>query len=522
MNAKLCATITGRDTEELRAHRDAAFGAEMVELRLDYAQEIDIAGVLADRRVPVIVTCRPTWGGGRFSGSEEERRTLLTRALELGAEFVDVEWSGRPADLDPFIEDYGGGRLVLSVHDFEGMPADLVTQYRAMRSTGAAVVKVAVRVTCLSDLVRLRDVAADDGDSTGRDSTERKVIIGMGPAGLPSRLIPDRFGSCWTYAGDSVAPGQVGLARMRDEYRVGRVSAAAELFGIVGAPLEHSLSPAMHNAGFQATNRDAVYLPLEATDVDDLFRFAAAFDLRGASVTAPFKSDVMTRVTTTDDLSRRVGAINTLRATPDGWEGINTDVPGFLAPLQGHLQSGARAAVLGAGGAARGVAVALADEGATVTIHARKPERAQTVASLVDGATGPVPPPVGSWDILVNTTPVGTFPRTTDSPLRVTDFGAGIVYDLVYNPRVTRLMQDAADAGCRTIGGLDMLVAQAERQFAWWTGAPPPEGVFLRAAEQALHRQESASEELSRSRRGEETPPTGGTRPNETGLTSEP
>ena len=119
MNAKLCATVTGATTDALRQARDRAADADMVELRLDYADEVDIDGVLSDRRVPVIVTCRPTWAGGQFSGSEEERFRLLAEALTRGAEFIDVEWGSGCADL---IERHRGRRVVLSDHDFEGVP----------------------------------------------------------------------------------------------------------------------------------------------------------------------------------------------------------------------------------------------------------------------------------------------------------------------------------------------------------------------------------------------------------------
>lgn len=461
----------------------------MVELRLDYAEELDVAGVLADRRVPVIVTCRPAWCGGHFAGSEEERRAVLRHALELGAEYVDVEWT-RVSDINRAVGHADFDRLVLSFHDFDGIPADLESRYRTMCSTGAAVVKVAVRVTRLTDLVRLRDLGGQHQTSTGH------VVIGMGPAGIPSRLLPDRFGSRWTYAGDAVAPGQLGLADMQDQYRVGEVGAGTELFGIVGAPLAHSLSPAMHNAGFAEIGRDAVYLPLEASDLDDLQTFADAFDLRGVSVTAPFKETAMDLVTTTDDLSRRVGATNTLKHSERGWEGKNTDIPGFLSPLEGRVPlDGARVSVLGAGGAARGVVVALADGGAVVTVHARQLDRARDVASLVGGRAGVLPPALGSWDLLVNTTPVGTSPHVDDTPLPTAEFSEGTVYDLVYNPAVTRLMRDAAAAGCTTIGGLDMLVGQAERQFEWWMGVSPPDGVFGRAAVRALERHHQREEQ---------------------------
>jgi len=186
-----------------------------------------------------------------------------------------------------------------------------------------------------------------------------------------------------------------------------------------------------------------------------------------------------------DAVSRRIQSVNTLRRDGPRWLGSNTDVTGFLAPL-GALtpHRGGRAVILGAGGAARSVSVALASAGLQVTIAARRPDQAESVAALTGAAVGAWPPPPGSWDLLVNATPVGTAPYSTESPLPDGyPFRAGsVVYDLVYNPPYTRLLVDAERAGCRTIGGLDMLVAQAQAQFDWWTGQRPADRVLRDAA----------------------------------------
>ena len=485
MQARLCATVTGETMRELRARRDGASGADLVELRLDHARDPDVDGALAGRRAPVVVTCRPAWEGGRFRGSEEERRRILERALELGAEYVDVEWR---AGFDDLIRARNGRNIVLSSHDFDGVPADLAARYRAMCATGAEVVKLAVRAGSLTDTLALMDLPAPD---RGRSH----VLVAMGPAGLASRLLPDRFGSCWTYAGDGVAPGQIGLQRMRDEFRVREVTPNTELYGLLGAPVGHSLSPAMHNAGFDAIGRDAVYVPLEAADVDDFWAFAERLQLRGASVTAPFKEQVLAGLAGREPLVEQVGAANTLRLHAGGWRGRNTDVPGFLQPLEGRIALDVcRSVVLGAGGVARAVAVALAGRGARVCICARNERKAAAVARLVGAESAPLPPRAGSWDLLVNTTPVGTYPDVEATPLPDGPFDGQVVYDLVYNPRETRLLADAGAAGCTTIGGLPMLVAQACGQFEWWTGSAAPVDVLRQAAERRLAAMETPCE----------------------------
>ncbi len=487
--ARLCATVTAETTAGLRAARDAVRGADLVELRLDGVRDLDVAGALAGRSVPTLITCRPAWEGGRFAGSEEERRRILQRAFELGADWVDLEWRG---GFDRLIANRRGRNVVLSMHDFEATPADLKSPYRAMRATGAEVVKIAAHSRSGADVVRLHRLARGTRG-------EPAVLVGMGPIGVPTRLLPARFGSAWTYAGDGVAPGQIPLSDMIERYRCHRTSASTAVYGVAGSPIAHSLSPVMHNAGFADAGLDAIYVPFEAAGPGDLMELVQALDVQGLSVTAPFKESILDHVGDVDPVGRRTGAVNTLRADGDRWQGLNTDVAGFLAPLEarGGVE-GLRCCVLGAGGAARSVALGLAGAGGAVTVRARRPARAAEVAALAGGAAGGLPPPPGSWDLLVNTTPVGTAPHVGDTPVPAEALAGGsTVYDLVYNPARTRLMRDAEAAGCRTLGGLDMLAAQAVRQFEWWCGARPSTDLFLNAARAAL---------ASRNRTAQDTP----------------
>jgi 3-dehydroquinate dehydratase/shikimate dehydrogenase len=459
---RLCATVTATSMAELRRRRDLVAGADLVELRLDGIGDVDVDGALADRRLPVVVTCRAGWQGGRFDGDEDTRRRILERAWALGAEYVDVE----DGAFDDFVTRVDGRRIVRSYHDFDGMPADAEARLRRLARSGAEVVKLAVTAQRLADVVTLQGLAAQ--------VPGRGVLLAMGPAGVTSRLLAAKLGSLWTYAGDGVAPGQLPLARMRDEFRVQAVTGHTAVYGVVGRPVEHSLSPVMHNAAFAAAGLDAVYVPLAAADFDDFLTFARAFAVRGASVTAPFKQDASQAAASADALAARLGAVNTLRVGTAGWEARNTDVEGFLAPLAGRDLRTLRVAILGAGGAARAVAEALRDRAAHVTVHARRPDAAATVATATGVTAGAWPPPPASWDMLVNTTPVGTTPDVTRAPIALDgDLTGRLVYDLVYNPPETALLSRARSLGADTLGGLPMLVAQAAAQFTWWTGLTP-------------------------------------------------
>jgi 3-dehydroquinate dehydratase/shikimate dehydrogenase len=527
---RLCEVIAAPTMGALRAGRDAVSDADIVELRLDTVDRPDVAAALHGRTRPVIVTCRAAWEGGAFTGSEEERQRILREALDAGAEFVDIEH--RAVGVERWLRrEDREQRVICSLHDFDRMPADLADRVRDMRATGAAIVKVAGRAERLRDLLPLLAIgrAQRDGDRT--------VLIGMGAAGVASRLLAAHFGSCWTYAGPAIAPGQVPASRMLQEFHFRAITAATPVYAVVGHPIGHSISPAMHNAAFAAAGIDAVYIPCDAGDFDDFLALAAALPIAGASVTAPHKlaafecaqpalrgdaadldrdaqfaregdGDRASHLDLAQDLDQdltRLRAANTLRRRPananasavaspnagpgaaadtGSWQCANTDVAGFIAPLRARLAlDGARVAVLGAGGAARAVVAGLDAAGADITIYARNDAAAADAVSVAAGraCAKPFPVPAGSWDVLVNTTPVGTFPAVDDTPFHG-PFDGHLVYDLIYNPRPTRLLRDARAAGCATLDGLDMLVEQAARQFQWWTGRTPSTSLMHDAA----------------------------------------
>jgi 3-dehydroquinate dehydratase/shikimate dehydrogenase len=480
--SQLCVAVTGRTMSEIRRNRDAATGADLVEMRLDTVDRPDVAGTLEGRRCPVIVTCRAGWENGFFQGSEEERQRILEQAFALGAEF----------------------------------PSDLAARWESLAGSGAEIAKLAVEARSLADTAKVMALGGRAGDDA-----RGHVLIAMGDQGLTSRLLSTRIGNRWTYAGDNVAPGQVSAQRMLDEFRFHDLRPGTAVYGVVGNPVMHSLSPVMHNTGFRHFGIDAVYLPLLAKDAADFVAFAKTIGLSGASITAPFKVHLMESVDELEPLAERVGAINTLTMRDGKWRGANTDVYGFAAPLlarladlpakagldlpaqagshgepkgiensssawlpasAGRLATGLRTTILGAGGAARAVAVALADLGAAVTVCARRPEAAREVAALANGQIGELPPPAGSWDVLINSTSWNG-DMAAHSPVPPATLDGRLVYELLYVPPVTKLMADAAAAGCTTIGGLEMLVAQAEKQFEIWTGQRPPAGLFQAAAQ---------------------------------------
>jgi 3-dehydroquinate dehydratase/shikimate dehydrogenase len=196
------------------------------------------------------------------------------------------------------------------------VPGDLRELVKAMRGVGATVIKVAVTPTRLSETLMLREIARE-GDA---------VVIGMGDAGVPTRLLACRFGSRWTYGGTGVAPGQLPVARMLEAFRFRSIGAQTALYGAVGRDGVQSLAPAMHNAAFAAAGLDAVCVPLCAADFEDFLTFADALGITGAGVTSPFTLDALAAsVRPSGDRLARLGTVNTVRRVADGWEATNTE-----------------------------------------------------------------------------------------------------------------------------------------------------------------------------------------------------
>ncbi len=271
--------------------------------------------------------------------------------------------------------------------------------------------------------------------------------------------------------------------------------ASTRLAAVIGSPVRHSLSPAMHNAAFAELGLDWIYLAFEVAPgaVPAAFAGARALGLGGLSVTIPHKAAALAEVDEATDVARAVGAVNTVVAGDDRrLVGDNTDAGGFLASLSdvGFDPGGRVCLVVGAGGAARAVVHALAGAGAAeVMVANRTPDRGEGAAALA-GAVGRVASvdEVVRADLVVNATPLGLSGSALDElPVDPALLRPGqLVLDLVPNPAITPLMRAARDAGCETAGGLGMLVHQGALAFEQWTGRPAPRGVMRAAAVRAL------------------------------------
>jgi shikimate dehydrogenase len=272
------------------------------------------------------------------------------------------------------------------------------------------------------------------------------------------------------------------------------ISAQTRLAGVIGDPVRHSLSPVLHNTAYEVLGLDWVYVAFEvpADATTDALDAARALDLVGLSVTMPHKTAAADACNRLSDTSRALRSVNTVTLVDGMLHGDSTDGPGFVRSVQetGHEPAGTRALVLGAGGAARAVARALADAGASVTVSARRADAAEAAASLAGPDTTTVPwaardDAVADTDLLVNATPVGM--DESASPIAAASLHRDLVVaDLVYHPLETPLLAAARAAGAAPVDGLGMLVEQAGLQVERWTGRPAPIGPMRSAAEAAL------------------------------------
>lgn len=275
----------------------------------------------------------------------------------------------------------------------------------------------------------------------------------------------------------------------------------AERVGLLGWPVEHSLSPAMHNAAFAALGLDWRYdlLPVPPDQLEGRIAELITDGYRGFNVTVPHKRAVLAlpQIAERDTDVQASGAANTLIVLPDGGlRATNTDWRGFADDLAAHeiVVRNAPCLILGTGGAAQAVAYALRRAGAgAIWFASRKTDADQSVIPYADLGRF-VRERDASSALIVNCTPVGLYPDTDTSPWpEGVPFPSGAtLYDLIYNPPITHLRRDAADAGVRTIGGLGMLVRQAALSFEYWTGIRPPLDVMEQAARDTLRMRHDA------------------------------
>jgi 3-dehydroquinate dehydratase/shikimate dehydrogenase len=476
-------------------------GAQFIELRLDVlAKAPDFQRLLFNKPCAMLATVRRAVDGGRWKATEESRLTLLRQAIVAGFDWVDLE-----TDIADSVPRFGKVKRLISYHNTRETPADLDKIHARMCKQDADAVKIAVRAaTSLDNLRVLRLV---------RNAPKPTVALCMGDLGMPSRLLGAKYGAPFTYAAFNkergIAPGLPGYQELKKVYYYPQIDADTRIYGVVGDPVGHSLSPLLHNRAFRDAGVNAVYVPFRVPrgELDGFLRGFAALPVDGYSITIPHKEEAAELAAHMDETVIRTRAANTLLRGEDGLTAYNTDyqaardaLTAFLAANPPPTPEGTPAPpgedilatksvlVLGAGGIARSVAHALHDARALVTIANRTSERAHKLAEgvgcrAIDWA--------GRhnlmFDIAVNCTSVGMHPDVDETPLHASFFRPGVVlFESVYTPETTLLVKEARSRGALVLTGVELFVRQAALQFKLFTGKMPDLERFRQAVRRAL------------------------------------
>jgi 3-dehydroquinate dehydratase/shikimate dehydrogenase len=490
---RVCVAIMASTAAEMVEKAEAIVRDNpFIELRLDYLRQP--ASVFQKLRrfadyhpeSLLIATCRRASHGGKFRGSLAAQVEVLIKAAANGGQFVDLELESAAAlkskDLDRL---RAAAALIVSFHDFRATRR-LEETFQRMVSFPADFYKVVSTANSLYDNVVMMKFL--------EHQSEKHSVIGvcMGEQGIISRVLCVRAGSVFTFAsaaaGEETAPGQIAARTLRDTYRIDQVDAATKVYGVVGDPVAHSLSPLMMNTAFRRENVNGVYLALHATKLSDLLACVRDIPLHGLSITMPYKQEIIQHLDKTDALTEKIGACNTVIRTQDGkLYGYNTDVAGVVRPLEQRLHlAGARVLVVGAGGSARAAVFGLKERGAEVFIMNRTASVGQKLARRAHAKfLSRTQMRSLQFDVIVNATPVG-MGGAKASPLSGKELNARILFETVYTPAETRLVKLARAKGMQVITGVEMFVQQGARQFEIWTGKPAPADDMLRVVVTAL------------------------------------
>jgi 3-dehydroquinate dehydratase / shikimate dehydrogenase len=490
----ICAII-GRTRHKMmhaEVQEAAKQGAKLIEVRLDFlAKAADFKRLLASRPCPLIATFRRPVDGGRWPGTEAERQTMLRQAIVAGFDYVDLE-----TDIADSIRRFGKVKRIISYHNLRETPDDLDGIYAHMCEQDPDVVKIAVTAQQPADNLRVLRLI--------KDAPHPTVAHCMGDLGFCSRLLSLRYGAPFTYAAfnkeRSFAPGLPSFRDLQKIYLVEQIDVNTKVFGVIGDPVTHSLSPLIHNRALRKLGINAMYVPFQVPrgELADFVRAFAEVPVGGYSVTIPHKEPAARLATERETAVDTIGAANTLIAEAGGFKAYNTDAQAAVESLRAHLpqdQAGVPAPLasrtvllLGAGGVARAIAHGLHAEGAALTIANRTLEHAKALAENVGCK-------FVDWsarhsvicDTLINCTSVGMHPNIDECPIHFSCLKPGlVVFDTVYTPETTLLVREARSRECHVLTGVDMFVRQAGLQFKLFTGQDPPLELMTKVVRRAL------------------------------------
>ncbi len=494
----VCLCLTGKtlaaNLAAVDAHRSQV---DLIELRadcLDPSEKFILRSFPERAGLPCILTVRRRSDGGFFEDGEGVRLVMIAKALtyaraDASANFayVDLESDFHMTAIEEACRTFGT-RIIRSRHYTEGMPDDLDAAWEPLAQEEDEIPKLAVTPRSAADLGRLISWNATL-------PKRERLVIGMGEYGVPSRILAQQLGSlfCYTSAGGGglpiAAPGHLTASNFINTYRAKETGPASSLYALLGGvPILNSLSPQLHNSAFRAMGKDALFFPMPSESIEVALRDMELLGVKGAAITVPLKEDVLPYLASVSTDVQRIGACNTLISTDKGWAGYNTDADGFersaLEFLGREDFKGLRVTLIGAGGAAKSVALSLSRKGAECVILNRTISVARQLARKYGFIWGPLDDRaldiVSKYsDLIVQATSAGMAGGVQGDPLEFYEFsGKEKVFDLIYKPEKTALLARAEAAGCQTINGYKMLRYQASGQYKLWMSEIPPRDLY--------------------------------------------
>jgi len=468
----ICLVLTGSTLDKnIALIKQQEAYIDIVELRVDLLTPEEQQKAITFptlTTLPVILTCRRVQDGGSYSESEKSRLALLEGLLEGNFSYIDIEEDIKKSHLLQKAQEKEIN-IIRSFHDFTSIPTDLYHRITKIAAKGY-IPKFAVTPNSILDVIHLFRAEKE------LKQIDKKIIVGMGPYGMCTRILYKRVGSMLTYTSvNEIAPGQISAKVMKMVYRADKVNARTHIYGIIGDPVQHTRSPYIQNPGFDGINFNAIYVPFLVDSVRSFFVLAEMLPVYGFSVTVPHKQAVLPYLGKITREVKQIGSCNTVVRAKHLWKGTNTDYYGFIAPLlpflhDGHIQ---HALVIGAGGAARAVVWALRNYGCKVTIINRDINKAKSIAEVtmsnydsLDNAKK-----YENSDLIVQTTSLGMNGAKDGDPIPNFEFTKKHhVYELIYAPQYTKMLQRAADKKATLYFGIDMLYRQGTLQFENFTG----------------------------------------------------
>lgn len=445
----------------------------LVELRLDRADFEIVERAAQEIKRPIVFTCRPKEQGGFFKGKESDRVELLEKIIRFRPLYIDVELGSRAESL---IDKYPDQPFILSFHS-PSIPLQRMqsTVQRAIKRKTATVKFVTRAKNWQDNLNAIEIVKSFNGKGAG------VVCFCAGKKGQYSRLMSlsagAPFGIFTVRDAEPTGDGQITVEDALELYHVESLDSSTEVYGIVGNPVSHSLSPLLHNSLFMEYGVNARYLPFEADEYHEFHDFIREASIPGLSVTTPFKVAAARAVANVDDITARCGACNTLLLEKKDYRAFNTDGPGFLKAATQRFGSvtGKKIFVLGPGAAGRAIAYSLMASGAKVTVCGRSRASLEEIARNLGCGISCEPEEKVGADFVVNAT---TIAHESDDPggflKNLIPMGC-VAIDLHYEPANPYFLKEATLRACRTMNGLDMFLNQAALQFKLWTGIQPDE-----------------------------------------------